>query len=273
METQIIEIFCIIDDFLKIIDFKDDSQAKMSSTEIITVTVAAALYFGGNHEKSRRFFYDFKLIRKMLHKGQFNRRLHAIPEHIWEHIFYLMSLIFKQRNTTQEYTVDSFPVQVCDNIRISRCNLYKEEIFRGFNASRKRYFFGIKVHMICTVTGEPVEFIFSPGSVSDAKILKEFTFDLPDGSRVYGDGIYNDLHYEAIVKEALNIDLLPTRKENMKVQHHPALQFLINRMRKSIETTFSKITSLFPKKIHAVTAKGFELKVFSFILAYGLTSL
>jgi hypothetical protein len=35
-----------------------------------------------------------------------------------------------------------------------------------------------------------------------------------------------------------------------------------------IETTNSLITKLFGKKIHAVTAKGFEMKVFLFILAH-----
>lgn len=273
METQIIEIFCVVDDLLKIIEFKDDRQAKISSAEIITIVVGAALYFGGNHEKSRRFFKDFKLTKIILNKGQFNRRLHAIPEEIWEQIFYLMSLIFKQRNTTQEYAIDSFPVQVCENIRISRSKIYTEEIHRGWLASKKKYFFGIRVHMICTIIGEPVEFIFAPGATSDAKVFKDFDLNLPKKSKLYGDGMYNDYDHEEMVKDALDIDVLAARKENMKKQHHPALRFLINHTRKSIETSFSKITGLFPKKIHAVTAKGFELKIFSFIFAYSLTCL
>jgi hypothetical protein len=58
METQIIEIFCVVDDLLKIIEFKDDCQAKISSAEIITIVVGAALYFGGNHEKVSSFFFE-----------------------------------------------------------------------------------------------------------------------------------------------------------------------------------------------------------------------
>jgi len=42
METQIVEIFCIVDDFLKTIEFKDDRQAKISSSEIMTVVIVAA---------------------------------------------------------------------------------------------------------------------------------------------------------------------------------------------------------------------------------------
>jgi hypothetical protein len=39
-------------------------------------------------------------------------------------------------------------------------------------------------------------------------------------------------------------------------------------MRKRIETVFSQITGIFPRNINAVTAKGFEIKIFNFILAY-----
>lgn len=50
--------------------------------------------------------------------------------------------------------------------------------------------------------------------------------------------------------------------------------FLKNHFRKPIEGVFSQLTDLFPRRIHAVTAKGFLLKVFLFLLAYtfdGLT--
>ena len=245
----------------------------MSSSEIITIVITAALFFGGNHETCRTFFRDHGYVKNIISKSQFNRRLHAIDISIWEQINYFLGQIFKSRNKTGEYAIDSFPVPVCENIRISRCNIYEEEKYRGYSASKNKYFFGIRVHMICTLTGEPVETIFAPGSVSDAKIFKEFDLDLPKKSKLYGDGMYNDYAWENIAKEALDIDILPTRKLNMTRQHHPSLRFWINRQRKNIETTFSRITGLFPKRIHAVTAKGFELKVFSFILGYSLSLL
>jgi hypothetical protein len=270
MKTQIIIIFCFVDDYLKNISFNDDRQAKMSSSEIITAAIAAAMFFGGNHERCRQFFHDHGYVKNMLSKSQFNRRLHSIDISIWEQINYFLGQIFKTRNKTGEYAIDSFPVAVCENIRISRCNIYEKEKYRGYSASKNQYFFGIRVHMICTVTGEPVELIFAPGSVSDAKIFKEFELDLPAKSKLYGDGMYNDYAWEDVAKEALDIDILPIRKSNMTKQHAPHQNFWINRQRKKIETTFSRITALFPKRIHAVTAKGFELKIFTFILGYSI---
>jgi hypothetical protein len=49
------------------------------------------------------------------------------------------------------------------------------------------------------------------------------------------------------------------------------MAFLKEVYRKRIETTFSGITAYFPKKIHAVTAQGFILKLILFTFAYTLT--
>lgn len=41
---------------------------------------------------------------------------------------------------------------------------------------------------------------------------------------------------------------------------------------KRVETVFSQIAAAFGRTVHAVTAKGFELKVFLTVLAYTITA-
>jgi Transposase DDE domain len=273
MEMEIIKIFCLIDDFLKVIRFKDDNQAKMTSSEIMTIAICAGTYFGGNHEKSRNFFHEHHYVKYLLSKSQFNRRLHAIPCEVWENLQMILGNAFKEANTSNEYIVDSFPIAVCDNYRIPRSKIYRGEQYRGFIASKKRYFYGLRAHIISCKMGGPVELILAPGALSDINVFKNFDFELPPGSALYADAIYNDYQHEDLMKEALDINLLPIRKSNSKRPHQPWISFLISLSRKKIETTFSKITNFFPKKIHAITAKGFELKVICFILAHSLTYL
>jgi hypothetical protein len=67
--------------------------------------------------------------------------------------------MFKESNSSGEYVVDSFPIPVFDNIRIWRSKLYEGEEFRGYVASKKRYFYGLRVHMLVTAEdGKLVEF-------------------------------------------------------------------------------------------------------------------
>ena len=273
METKIIIQFCVIDDYLKSLGYKDDSQAKMSRAEIMTLAVTAAQFFGGNLEKCRLLFAMRNYVHHMLSKSQFIRKLHAVGFDIWENLQNLLCETFKQLNDGQEYSVDSFPVMVCQNIRISRCKIYQGEEYRGFNASKRVYFYGLKVHMIVTSKREPVEIIFSPGSVSDAKIAPLFNFDFPEGAAINGDAMYSIYWLEELLDEAAKLKLLAARKSNSKRPHHPAMTYLINHARKKVETTFSCITNLFPKKIHAVVPRGFELKVVCFILAYSFSFL
>jgi len=95
-----------------------------------------------------------------------------------------------------------------------------------------------------------------------------FDFGLPNGSIIYGDKIYTNYEIEDLLKECDGITLQPIRKKNHKRQFDACTEFLQKTYRKSIETVNSMITKMFPKTIHAVTAAGFELKVFLFVLAH-----
>jgi hypothetical protein len=68
-----------------------------------------------------------------------------------------LGLVLKQLNGSTEYLLDSFPVPVCENIRIFQARLVKSEEYRGYIASKKRYFYGVRVHLLSTKDGIPVE--------------------------------------------------------------------------------------------------------------------
>jgi hypothetical protein len=83
--------------------------------------------------------------------------------------FNLLAELYKQSNEENEYVMDGFPVHVCDNIRISRIRIYKDKEYRGYIASKRRYFYSLRVHIVITKTGEPVEFILAPGAMNDCR--------------------------------------------------------------------------------------------------------
>jgi hypothetical protein len=59
-------------------------------------------------------------------------------------LFEVLGAVWKQLNTESVYSIDSFPIAVCDNIRICRSKLYDgAESYRGYQASQKRYFYGV----------------------------------------------------------------------------------------------------------------------------------
>ncbi len=70
--------------------------------------------------------------------------------------------------------VDTIPVAVCDNIRISRSHIYDTEAYRGYQASKKRYFYGVEVHLMVTASHQAVEFFITPGGTGDVEGLQWF---------------------------------------------------------------------------------------------------
>ena len=267
MELEIIAIYCWCDLLLKHLKVKEDRRSEISNAEVITTAIVAVRFFSGNFENTRQFLCEHKYIPNMLSKSRLNRRLHQLGHELIVDIQSVIGEFFKATNHDQEYAVDSFPMPVCENIRIFHSKIYHDEKYRGYQASKKRYFYGLKVHMLVTVDGRPVEFILTPGSSADVSAFKEFPLDLSEGSTIYGDKAYTDYDEEDMLIETAGIKLKPQRKENAKRRFDGCTEYVINHQRKMVETVFSGIARLFPKHIHAVTSKGFELKVALFACA------
>lgn len=276
MQDTITTMFCLCDDFLKANGCCDDKQCRVSTAEIMTVPLVACAFFGGNLALARRLLVSHGYFTHDLSASRFCRRLHRIHAELWRNLLRVLGEVFIRTNTNQKYVVDSLPVPVCDNIRIKRCKLLagadKEE-YRGYIASKRRYFFGLRVHLLITGEGRPVEFVLMPGSVSDIKAFKSFDLDLPEGSLLVADRAYTDYGEEDLLSDAAGLTLQPQRKKNSKRPLAVCREFVLKPVRQQIETAFSQITLRFPKHIHAVTAKGFALKVVCFLLTYSIQCL
>ena len=137
----------------------------------------------------------------------------------------------------------------------------------------RRYFYGVKVQVLVSATGIPVEFGFVPGCESDVQALKKLPLAVAPESKIYGDAAYTDYQAEDDMREAELIELMIQRKSNSTRKDEPWVRFIKEYMRKGIETSFSEIKALFLRKIHAVTFKGFLIKLVMFILAFTLNKL
>ena len=262
MDDQIVTIYCLCDDVLKALDHDEDPQRQMSDAEVVTTAIMAALYFGGNWERARELLGKARYIPTMLGKSRFNRHLHAIGEQFLT-LFQVLGVFFKSLNSDSIYV---FPIAACDNIRIPRARRYQAEAYRGYLASKRRDLYGLRIYLLVTGTGEPVEVFLAPGADADVRALHRFAFDLPAGSTVYADSAFTEYAVEDVMKAA-GILLQPLRKKNSKRPVPPYVAYLQARGRKMVETTGSLIQRLLPKSIHAVTSQGFELKVMLFVLA------
>ena len=264
MEHKIITIFYIIDEYLKIIGKKDDVRAKISNSEIMLIGYLAVSSFNGNYYRAYEFSQMMKLVKKIDY-SRFIRRIRDL-EKAMENIFLVIGEIFKKAENLKIYLIDSFPVQLCDITREKRCRLWNDEKFKGYNASKKRFIYGLKVHMIVNTNKEPIFFYISNASTHDITASYNFAFNLPENSILIGDKGYVSSNLANFLGE-FNINLSPIFRKNMKKDNE---YFIKRKIRKSIETVFSVITSKFGKYIRATSFSGFLTKLKLFLLSYSL---
>lgn len=272
METFAIIVYTISDEVLRALDFVDDPQAKMSAAEIIAFALITAKYFKCNYKISRYICKNMKFFLNILSNSRLNRRIQKISWDCWNAIFRFLALIFKETSEAC-FAIDSFPVFSCQKNRIDKRKLFLGKEHIGYAASKKRYFCGIKVHMLVTTTGRPIEVLFRPGSESDLKALWQMELDIPPNSNLYADGAYNSFDLEDLLQDE-SIALLAKRSSKAKNRvRSREEERIISSKRQIIETAFSCITDLFPRNFRMRTEQGFLIKVFSCVLAYSMSFL
>lgn len=272
MTEQTVAMYCFIDDFLRVSRPRwADKRRHLSDAEVLTTALLAARFFGGNLTAARGYMQQHWGMRP-LDKSGFTRHLHRLAEPLHA-LFLALGQHLKALNTQARYVIDSFPVAVCDNIRIGRCRLLRGQAYRGYSASKRRYYYGFKVQLIMTHDGLPVEVYIHAGGEADLTGLKALSPQLPPGSRLYADAAYTDYAYEDAWRETEQVQLLVARRSNSKRPHPPWQTYLIQHFRKGIETAISGVTERFPKAIHAVTAEGFALKLLLFVFSHTLAQL
>jgi len=274
METRHITIYVICEDLLKIIGIKDDPQSRMTYAEIMAFSIIASQLTNGNHKKARWICKRLGYFPNILSVSRLNRKLRKLPLIVWNLVFRILSKIFIGQNGHNEYAVDSFPVACCQKSRNDRRRLFVDASYLGWAPSKQQYFCGVKVHMIVTGTGQPVELAVLPASKNDVSALWNMSVDLPAGSLLFADGAYDSYNLEDLLQTDQAITLLAKRGHPKSTRARPREhERFISSRRQIVETTFNSITSLLPRALRLRTEKGFMIRIYSAILAFSMSFL
>ncbi|KAF3363175.1 hypothetical protein PHSC3_000250 [Chlamydiales bacterium STE3] len=79
MVVDIIAIYCPVEGYLLSIKHKDCPNAKLTTSEIMLISVVAMRFFYDNIETARQFLVKHNYISNYLSKSVLNRRMHGIP--------------------------------------------------------------------------------------------------------------------------------------------------------------------------------------------------
>jgi hypothetical protein len=162
--------------------------------------------------------------------------------------------------------IDSTPVAVCKNIRINRNKVFRGLAKRG--KSSTGWFFGFKLHIVISGSGELLSFTFTAGNTNDRQPVPNLCKKL--FGKLFGDkGYLSKKLFEDLF--ATGVQLITNIKSNMKNKLIPIFDKLVLRKRFIIETIFDLLKNEFHlEHSRHRSHKNFIVNILGVLAAYCL---
>jgi hypothetical protein len=147
-------------------------KPKLSDIELIAINICAEYLSIDSEYQLFRHLSNSKM-NGLIERSVYNRRKRKLFYHM-EDVRKLMVAKFNEFENA--FIVDSMPLEICKNARANRSKICKENESsfpsRGYCASQSSYYYGYKLHAVCSVSGVFQSFDISTASIHDIHFLQ-----------------------------------------------------------------------------------------------------
>lgn len=244
---SLLELFVEVDDFYQGFErwaapqqlsgaARRGPRASLSASEIMTIVI----HFHQQGYRDFKSFYQKHVCKHLTDEFpalvSYGRFTELMPRVVLLLCAYLQSRFGR---CTGIAFVDSTPVAVCHNRRISRNRVFKGLAARG--KSTMGWFYGFKLHLIVNDVGELLAVHLTPGNVDDRRPLEGMSKDL--FGKLFGDkGYLSQALFETLY--ARGLELITSLRKNMKNQLMLLSDRLMLRKRFIIETITDQLKNI-----------------------------
>ncbi|MEV0416595.1 IS982 family transposase [Streptomyces sp. NPDC050448] len=242
----------------------------LSDAELLTLAVMSAL-LGYTSERRwlRRAHRDFRhLFPYLPQQSGYNKRLRAASGLLTS----MVRVLARDTSLWSDdvWVVDSTPVGCgCSRETAKRSDLAGWAQY-GYCASHSRYFWGLRLHLVCTLGGLPVLFALTGAKADERETLRDMLDTAPDvtathvGQTIIGDKNYYGREFECDLAERDLVLMRPARKgEPERAGAH-----LFKPLRQTIESINQTLKGQLDLERHGgKTPAGVAVRVLSRVLA------
>lgn len=243
-------------------------KPKMSDLEVVALSLTAE-FMSIDSENSLFKVINREQISNLIERSQFNKRrrkLFLFSEEI------RTKLAFRFLEFEDCFIVDSMPLEICKFARHKRIKICKNEFetapSKGFCASQNNWFYGYKLHGVCSVNGIFHSLDITKAEVHDVHFLKNIKQQLSD-CVLLGDRGYLSQSIQLDLFQTVNIKLQTPKRTNQK--DYKPQPYIFRKSRKRIETLFSQLCDQFKiRNNYAKSFEGFKTRILAKITALTL---
>ena len=252
------------------LEYKSDvgRKQKMSDLEVVALSLTAE-FMSIDSENSLFKEINREQISNLIERSQFNKRRRKL-------FFFLEEVRTKLASRFLEFEdyfiVDSMPLEICKFSRHRRIKICKNEFetapSKGFCASQNNWFYGYKLHGVCSINGIFHSLDITKAEVHDVHFLKSIKHQMSD-CVLLGDRGYLSQSIQLDLFQTVNIKLETPKRKNQK--DYKPQPYIFRKSRKRIETLFSQLCDQFRiRNNYAKTFEGFKTRILAKITALTL---
>lgn len=248
---------------------KSGSEPKFSDVSVITMSLTAeCLSIDSENllfkKLTTEYTNDFPVL---IERSRYNRRRRSLNEYI---DLVQKSLVDQLIPYEDTYVLDSMPLEVCKPARAKRSKVCSENYYTapdwGYCASHDTYYYGYKLHGMCSIGGVITSVDVSKASVADVKYLQDIKHQYSD-CIVLGDKGYLSFEDQVDLFDTARIKLETPMRSNKK--NYRKQPYVLRKTRKRIETIFSQLCDQFMiRRNYAKTFQGFVTRLISKITGF-----
>ncbi len=245
---------------------------KFSDIEVIALSLTAECLGidSENHLFSKLSNEYVNEFENLISRRQYNDRRKLLFEKT-ENVRKLLSQRLNSR--ADIFAIDSMPLEICKLSREGRAKMGKESERhypdKGYCASQKKYFYGYKLHSVCSAAGVIQSLDLTRAGVHDVHYLKDVK-ELFSNCMITGDKGYIGREQQINLFETAAIRLEVPLRAN-QLEQKPVM-WILKKVRKRIETAFSQLCDHFMiQRNYAKSFAGFKSRILAKVT--GLTIL
>ena len=246
---------------------KNKTTAKMSDPEIISTYLLIECKGKSINSGYSSLKADFPNLVNYVERSRFNRLVNSLMT-----VIRAIRRELKKDNNSKYKIVDSFPLI---NNKFGRAYFGKrlrDISSYGYCASKKETYYGMKVHVITDLNGNPIDYVLTKANVDDRDVLFELS-NLVNIDILFGDKGYVGNVSEELKKEK-NIKLYALKRSNSKDPLSKNFRNMISKLRRRIETTFYQLNECFNiERVRSNSKIGLQASLEIKLLCFNIISL
>jgi len=273
-ETLIIAVYFVVNNWYlaeghKYLTGKPGRKPDFTDSEIISFMILKEFlrfnserqflgYMHGNHSC---------MFPHIVHQSQYNRRsraLRLIVDKLRSHFAREFGA-----QLASLYILDTEPVPVVGYKRSKKHSHFWGTAEYGYCESKKLHYWGYKLVMLTTADGIPAALELVPANTDERDAAEEVLHAANQDSVALGDKGFIDEERQKDWKQHYDVSVYTYKRKNQHKQNPPAVQVLLKKNRRQIETTFSSLDRVEDLAGHgAKTVLGLVARVIAKVTAY-----